>query len=437
MTFRSSVLYALRLVLPRGGGDSGRGRKGLGGGMLSIGISLVPLVAVLSVSDGMIEGITGRIIGLSSQDISVRVPAAIPLRRLAEGLSGVEGVSRASAELQGIALAAGKSARTGVTVRAVPQDIFAENHAFATYFSVEEGGADLSGGRNAVIGQKVARDLSLHAGDKITLITASPAAGEGAAVRPKAAVFTVAGIVSCGYQELDALWVFIPFEAGEAFFPQAAVQRIVSIMTPDSFSPELMRTRRLVQEAAGEGCDVYTWNELHAAQYENFASTKILLLLVMLLIVLVASVNISSALVMLVMERRREIAILKSMGAAADGITAAFLLAGFSAGAAGVLFGLPLGLFASVNINTLISTMERLVNAGARCIFMLRHGDAASYTAIHLLDPAYYLQQIPVTVPFRELLLVVLGTLLLSLLVSALPAIRAGSEKPLDTLRKM
>ena len=102
-----------------------------------------------------------------------------------------------------------------------------------------------------------------------------------------------------------------------------------------------------------------------------------------------------------------------------------------------MLFGLPLGLFASVNINTLISTMERLVNAGARCIFMLRHGDEASYTAIHLLDPAYYLQQIPVTVPFRELLLVVLGTLLLSLLVSALPAIRAGSEKPLDTLRKM
>ena len=434
MTFRSSILYAVRRVCSRGGGDSGRGRKGLVGAMLSIGISLVPLVAVLSISDGMIEGITGRIIGLSSQDISVRVPAAIPLQRLAASLTELEGVTRATPELQGIALAAGKKARTGVTVRAVQPDIFTEHRAFASYFSVEEGGTGLAGGRNAVIGQKVARDLNLHAGDTITLITSE--LGAAGVVRPKAALFTVAGIVSCGYQELDALWVFIPFAEGESFFPRAAAQHIVSIMTPDSFSPELMRIKGRVQDAAGDGCIVYTWDELHAAQYENFASTKILLLLVMLLIVLVASVNISSALVMLVMERRREIAILKSMGASPDGITAAFLLAGFSAGAAGVLFGVPLGLLASVNINALISVVERLINACGKCLYVLLHGANGMYTAIRLLDPAYYLQQIPVTVPFRELLVIVLGTLLLSLLVSALPAVRAGREKPLETLRR-
>ena len=117
-------------------------------------------------------------------------------------------------------------------------------------------------------------------------------------------------------------------------------------------------------------------------------------------------------------------------------LTAAFLLAGFSAGAAGVLFGVPLGLLASVNINALISVVERLVNACGKCLYVLLHGDNGMYTAIRLLDPAYYLQQIPVTVPFRELLVIVLGTLLLSLLVSALPAVRAGREKPLETLRR-
>ena len=157
----------------------------------------------------------------------------------------------------------------------------------------------------------------------------------------------------------------------------------------------------------------------------------------MLLIVLVASVNISSALVMIVMERRKEIAILKSVGADSSGITASFLLIGIVSGAGGVLTGIPVGLLAGVNINRIISFMEKVVNLFLKFAYVLANGNQGGFTSVHLLDPAYYLQEIPVIIPFGELLVITLGTLILSLIVSAIPAIKAGKEKPLDTLRKM
>lgn len=99
--------------------------------------------------------------------------------------------------------------------------------------------------------------------------------------------------------------------------------------------------------------------------------------------------------------------------------------------------GIPTGLLAAVNINGIISVMEKGVNVCAKFVYLLKNGDSAAYSGIHLLDPAYYLQQIPVSVPFNELFIIAAGTMVLSLAVSAVPAIKAGREKPLDTLRKM
>ncbi|MBQ2530238.1 MAG: FtsX-like permease family protein, partial [Treponema sp.] len=154
-------------------------------------------------------------------------------------------------------------------------------------------------------------------------------------------------------------------------------------------------------------------------------------------IVLVASVNISSALVMIVMERRREIAILKSTGGTAEGIAVSFLIVGMGAGAGGVLIGIPLGLLGAVNINGLIKIIEWIINICGKFVYLIGNGDLSGFNTFRLLDPAYYLQDIPVSVSFSDLLLITVGTLLLSLLVSVIPAVKAGREKPLDTLRKV
>lgn len=449
MTFKSSVLYAARIFFSRPGAERSNGKRSLMGAMVCIGISLVPLVAVLVISQGMIDGITGRMIGLSSQDLQVRVSSYsgdVETLSGMEELSGrfgeIPGVVDVIPEMQGMALAAGNGIRTGATVRAVRKNIFSDVESFSSLFKLVEGSTSLENERSAVLCEKIAGTLGVHAGDKLSLISISKV---GEVMVPKMREFTVEGIVSSGYQELDALWVFIPLPTGYDFLSVKSSQFIFGLVTEDSFSPSLMKIKAAVSrnirgmdsDPTLEHSRVYTWNELNAAEYENFASTKILLLLIMLLIVLVASVNISSALVMVVMERRREIAILKSMGASEEGIKMSFILVGFASGAGGTLIGIPLGLLAAVNINPLISIMEKGVNFFAKFFYLVARGNLGSFSEVRLLDPAYYLQDIPVSIPFPHLLLITAGTLVLSLVVSIIPASKAGREKPLDTLRKM
>lgn len=452
MTLKSSFLYAKKLIFPKNSkfGAKSNGHRSLLGAMLCIGISLIPLVAVLVISDGMISGITGRMIGLSSRDLciyingqSANVEDEAMFMETAESFTQLEGINAAFPEIQGIGLAAGKDKRSGATVRAVQKNLFQEDSAFADLFKVVEGTTELTSSHDAVIGKYLADLLSLKTGDKLKLITINSTSRTR--VSPKVTMFEIKGIVSSGYQELDALWVFIPLETGFEILPQGSAKFVIGLTTDDAFDSELYKKQYEVQKAINGEREIesveyaycYRWDEINTSEFENFQSTKALLLIIMLLIVLVASVNISSALVMIVMERRKEIAILKSTGASSSGIAASFLLTGFAAGLGGIITGIPLGLLASVNINRIINFMERVVNLFAKFGYMLFSSDTDTFVEIHLLDPAYYLQDIPVNVPFGELMVIAVGTLVLSLLVSAIPAIKAGKEKPLETLRKM
>ncbi len=438
MTGKSCFLYAFRLLFTS---KHSNGRKSLFGAMMCIGISLIPLIAVLCVSDGMIQGITGRIIGLSTQDISVihnganeSVSDLDSFEQYASGIEKIEGVKNVYKELNNTALVSANNYRMGATIRAVESDVFERNKAFKSLFSVIEGSVDLTEERNAVICQKIATDLNLHAGDRITLISANKLKRN--TIVPKTAVFTVTGIVSCGYQELDALWIFIPIKAGFSFLPAVSSDFIVKVQTENAFSTDLMKTKNSIIEY-DYSAEIYTWNEMNKAQFENFSSTKILLLLIMLLIVLVASVNISYALVMIVLERRKEIAILKSIGGTRQGISFSFLIMGFFTGIGGVVIGLPAGLFTTVHINTIIALSEKIINFCTKILYFAEKKDISSYHSIHLLDPAYYLQTIPISIPVKELSIIVVCTVLLSLVASVFPSIKAGKEKPLDTLRKL
>ncbi len=443
MTASASLLFAFRLLFPRTGKKS-NARRSLVGATVCIGISLVPLVMVLAVSDGMIKGITDRMIGLSSAHVrctvsngSEETKSAASLLALSEKISALPSVTYSFAEIEGIALASSSSKRTGATVRAVSESIFEKNESFRTLLEVCDGEKAFSSERSAVIGKKLAETLSLSVGDTIRLVTIRASNGESRALRPKITPFKVSGIVSSGYQELDALWVFIPLEAGFEILPSSSSRFLIGSECADPFSIELEKAFREIERVIPPNSRVQRWSQLNSAEYENFSSTRILLLFIMLLIVLVASVNISSALVMLVMERRKEIAILKSLGASNAGIAFSFLLSGMTCGATGVLAGIPTGLLCAVNFKPIMDKIEQAVNIFAEFFAAILHGSGADFSHINLLDPAFYLQHIPVSIPLPHLCVISAGTIALSLLVSVLPALKAGAEKPIETLRKM
>ncbi|MBR1640398.1 MAG: ABC transporter permease [Treponema sp.] len=436
MKITASLFFAKSLIFPKAEKKSSA-RKSLFGAMLCIGLSIVPLIVVVSVTNGMIEGMTERLIGLSSSHLQAyiadsidEVSSAENLCEYAAGLKEVEGIKNVFPQVELSALAAGKNNRSGIEIRAMQKDIFKANKSFNTFFTVLEGSLDSfekSGGKDhcAVIGQKLASDLNLHAGDTFRIISIKKINGR---ISPKLTSFSVSAIISSGYQELDQFWVFIPLETAYASLSLESASYGMLLETSDAFSSDLPRIQFAVREYFGRYANVYRWDEIHSAEFENFSSTKVLLIFVMLLIVLVASINISSAVIMLVMERRKEIAILKSIGASPNGIKVSFLLAALACAAGGILFGLPLGLILSVNANRIIKMLEAVTN-----FFIHFFSD----TSIKLLDPAYYLSEIPVNLPVFQILLIVFSTLLLSVIVSYIPAKKAGREKPLDILRSL
>ena len=433
MIISYSLKFAKSLIFPKSEKKS-IARKSLFGAVLCIGLSIVPLVVVTSITNGMIGGMTERIIGLSSSHIQAyvapnisRVATAESFIKYAETSGDVRGVTGVYPEVNISAIAAGKKSRSGIEIRAVEKDIFVRNKSFEKLFEVCDG--DLSQFVNpaedekrapAVIGKKLSEDLGLKAGDTLRVITTRNAS-------PKLTNFRIAAIVSSGYQELDQFWVFIPLESAYSSLSMESADYNVMYETSDAFSPELVAIQKRLSDSYGRYANIYRWDQIHTAEFENFSSTKVMLVFVMMLIVLVATVNISSAIVMLVMERQKEIAILKSIGAKPNGITFAFLLAALSCGAGGLVLGLPIGIILTVFSNQIVHGLERLVN-----LFSTMGGGGE----VHLMDPAYYLSEIPVEIPGSQIILIAVSVLILSVLVSYIPSRKAGREKPLDILRK-
>ncbi len=444
MKLASSFLLAIKFLLPQHDSPS-NARKSVVGAILCIALSLVPLIVVLVVSDGMIEGITARTVSLSSFDLQV-VPYGMSgvdaskydeYENLAQVITQVEGVKSACVERQGVALASGKNGRTGATVRGVSSSLYEKNESFRKYLNILEGDFDVSTNKDAVIGSKLAKDLNLKVGDTIRIISSKK--NTNGKIIPRFSTFKVKGICSSGYQELDALWVFINGKTAFDLFSTASSKIVIGVETENPFDNEIYKISNLIDDELykhNKYASVYTWQELNSSQLENFATTKMLLLLIMSLIVLVASINVSSSVIMFVIERNKEIAILKSLGASSQGITFSFLLIAMFIGFCGILIGVPIGILCAVNVNSILDFFENVIN------FVLSLGynifaDAQNFVPVSVMNPEYYLQDIPIVLPFGELCAIVILVLILSVVVSIIPSVKAGKEKPLSILRKI
>ncbi|MCR5401055.1 MAG: ABC transporter permease [Treponema sp.] len=431
MKARSSFLYAKRILFPKSRIKS-QARMSIIGSIICIALSVIPLISVTMVSDAMFTGMTERLINLSSSHIqavlsrqSSNVKDYKTFTDYAKTFLEIEGVKDAYAEIDADALSSSKNFRTGAKIRAVERRLFQENEDFKRLLNVKEGDISLfqTGKKVCIIGEKISESLGIKSGDSIRLITSS-----------RVASFKVASVVSSGYQELDSLWVFIPLDESFSFLAPKNSLHSVFLKTESSEIPYLMKIQEEIDFQYAGRVRLYRWDEVNSGQFENFSSTKIMLTFIMALIVLVSSINISSALVMQGMERRKEIAILKSLGASSKGITLAFLITGSFCGLSGCLIALPIGLFLALNINSLVRLAEKIINFFP---FLISRIKGSQISEIHLMDPAYYLQNIPVKIEMAKIFQLLLFVFVLSLLVSLLPSIKAGKERPLDTFRRV
>lgn len=441
MKISASILYALKLMGFTSKKSVSNAQKSLYGAIFGIGLSLVPLVTVMTVTDGMIDGISERIIELSSSHVRVvdysefvdeeDYPVEIEnLSQLIQESSFKTKIVDTWPERQGIGIAVGSLGRSGASIRAVGSNFFSNPKA-VKLFSETQGNLNFDAKNDAIIGKSIADYLGLKLGDRFRILTMRRQSS-GSTV-PKFTTFSVKAIVSSGYQELDALWIFIPFETGCSIMDYSSSKTFISIQTDNAFAP-LDSFKTELNRFLPLNFYAHTWKDLNRSQFQSFNTTRILLIFIMFLIVFIAAINVSSALIMMVMEKRQEIAILKSMGASPSGIAFSFIFSGFLTGLGGLLVGVPLGIFISVNINKVFAGLEHLLSFVQYFLYTI--GVRKYFSEFSLLDPEYYLQIIPVHLKWEQLLMVSGSVLILSVLVSVLPAWRAGQEKPLNIMRK-
>ncbi len=423
-----------------------RSQRYLLGAVFGVALSLVPLVVVQTVSDGMIRGITDRYIETSTYHLQVWMPDGRDtpdLDAYSEAIRGLDGVVSVLPETRGPAVAVSGTRTAGVLLRVV-DDRFFSDPGVAGYLELRTGEADVSRGRDIVLGEALARELGLATGDSLTMMTANasaPAPGVPS-LTPRLGVFRVRGIVSAGYRELDSTWAFVNRQAGERLLEPGISRFILGIKTQDPYGPlpasVLSGIRGILfrNERIGMHPVARTWTEIETSLFKSFSTTRSLLVLIMALTVAVATVNVGAALGMLVVERRQDIAVLKSTGATPAFITRVFLGAGIFAGGTGTAVGMAAGCLVSWRINEVIALIEHAATAVARIDGYLS-GRSDAVPDVRLLDPAYYLAAIPVTIDPLALSVTALAGLLLSVVFSIVPAARAARLSPLEIVRRI
>lgn len=259
----------------------------------------------------------------------------------------------------------------------------------------------------AILGRTLAIDLgAVRLGDVITLI--SPASLAGAAGSPRLKRFVITGFFYSGMYDFDSTLVFVDIKAGRALLaddPQ--LESGLEARLSDMFEAPALAEK--IASIAGPGFKVADWTQANAPLFSALQLEKFTYFLVLMLIVLVAAFNIIATLVMVVMERRKEIAILRAMGARAGSVAAIFLTEGVVLGVIGTVLGTGAGFLTSWAIG--------------------------KYHLIKLPADMFMISYVPVRIYPLNFVLVALASVLLCVVAALYPALKARSLSPVEVIR--
>jgi lipoprotein-releasing system permease protein len=378
-----------------------------------IALSVATLIIVMAVMNGFRDELLGRILGLGGHAV-LRTEAQVPdWQPLAQRLRAIEGVERVSPLIDGQALATHQGRSAGVLVRAMPADDIAAVLAPYTRLSSQTQ-TRLEAGEAVLPGNSLARRLGLFPGGPLTLLSPEgPATPFGVAPRRK--TYPVAGTFESGMFEYDDNFIFMPLEEAQAFFSMG--EKIdgleIRVTKPDRIEAWVSDIR---EAASGQGY-LATWKDINSSYFNALATERQVMRLILLLIVAVTTLNIITGLIMLVKDKREDIAILRTMGATRASIMRVFLAAGVFIGGAGTLVGLGLGWAFTANIGAI-------------------HDALSAMAGRELFDPeVYFLTEIPARIDPTEVAGVVAFAFIMSAVVTLYPARKAATLDPVEALR--
>ncbi len=384
--------------------------------LVGIALGVATLIIVMSVMGGFQVDLLSRILGFNGH-LGV-YGAGAPLRdydALAGTIRGVPGVVAAAPVVDGQVLLSGpRGQNAGGMVRGIEQADIKRLPAIAS--NIRQGTLDNFNGEDAiVIGVGLAGRFGLQVGDDLTLISPQGAATAFGTV-PRVRAYKIAAIFQVGMNEYDTSFVFLPLAAAQIFFQQQGQVSHIEVMADDP--DHVARIRAGINQALpGAPIRIIDWQQNNNSFFAAVQVEKNVMFLILTLIILVAAFNVISSLIMMVKDKTRDIAILRTIGAGRGAIMRIFLMAGASVGVTGTLAGVVIGVLFCLNIQTIQGWVE-------------------AATGANVFNPeVYYLTHLPSRLDPAEVVQVVGMALALSLLATLYPSWRAARTDPVEALR--
>jgi lipoprotein-releasing system permease protein len=382
--------------------------------LLGIALGVATLIVVLSVMNGFRAELLGRILGLNGHILVQGVTAPLEdYDDLASRIAAVRGVVRASPIVEGQVMATSRQFASGALVRGMRAEDMLSHQVLADGII---GGAltNLDPRNDVVVGRRLANRLAVGLGDPITLISPQGTSTPVGTV-PRSRTYRMAAIFDVGMFEYDSTFIFMPLEAAQIYFRQRDSVTAVEVIIED---PDQVNQARELLFPLTSGRERLTdWQQVNSSYFNALQVERNVMFLILTLIILVAAFNIISSLIMLVKDKGRDIAILRTMGATRGSVMRVFFLAGASIGVVGTLSGFALGVAFADNIATLQRWLEGLTGTDL------------------FAAEVYFLSQLPAVVDWGEVTVVVLMGLCLSLLATVYPSWRAARLDPVEALR--
>ncbi len=381
---------------------------------LGIMLGVATLIIVMSVMNGFRSELMGRVLGINGQmgvypewgdkldDYETRMKI----------ISEIDGVERVVPVIDAQVMASADDASSGVMIRGMRAEDFINRPILKDKYR----GTPVTEftDNNVILGYRLARRLGVRVGDSLTLI--SPKGNITAfGTIPKMKSYRVLGTFDTAMFEYDDNYIFMPLDEAKSFFKMEDKVSHLEVFVPDM--TQLDNVLRIAADKIDAGAMVYDWRHTNQAFFNAVEVERNVMFLILTLIIIVAAFNMISGLIMLVQDKAKDIAILRTMGLTRGGIQRVFLMSGLTVGFIGTLAGVILGLTFSYNIDAIKEWLEGL---SGKELFSAE---------------IYFLSHLPAEVNLREVVVVAVMSLTLSLLATLYPSWKAGRTDPVEALR--
>ncbi|HVC56866.1 MAG TPA: lipoprotein-releasing ABC transporter permease subunit [Stellaceae bacterium] len=381
--------------------------------LLGIALGVATLIIVMSVMNGFRNELVGRILGLNGHLAVYGAGATLPdFDAVAAKVRQVKGVVSATPLVEGQVMATSAAGASGAVVRGIrPADIRARKLIAG---HIVAGSLATFGDGGVAIGDRLAHRLGVGVGGKVTLI-APEGTDTAFGTLPRLKTYHVVALFDVGFYEYDNSFIYVPLAAAQVFFrmPDAVSDLEVFVANADAASREGV----MIAAALGGGVRILDWQQANYSLVNAVEIERNVMFLILTLIILVAAFNIISGMIMMVKDKGRDIAILRTMGASRGMILRIFMLSGASIGVLGTLAGFVLGVLFTENIEAIRDFLQNVLH-------------------VNLFSAEiYFFTRIPAQLDRGEVAAVVLMALALSFLATLYPSWRAARLDPVEGLR--